>query len=101
MNRGEGRVAIRQSSLLVLLLVAPGGMTSYCSAQVLDGSAVLYPRLSPEAADTFSSLGDLTWLLIVSLVAMCNATVLCMSLEGLGREPTHYFYVSGHIIFLL
>ena len=101
MNRGEGRVAIRQSSLLVLLLVAPGGMTSYCSAQVLDGSAVLYPRLSPEAADTFSSLGDLTWLLIVSLVAMCNATVLCMSLEGLGREPTYYFYVSGHIIFLL
>ena len=74
MNRGEGRVAIRQSSLLVLLLVAPGGMTPYCSAaQALDGSAVLYPRLSPEAADTFSSLADLTWLLIVSLVAMCDA----------------------------
>ena len=29
MNGGEGRVAIRQSSLLVLLLVAPGGMTPY------------------------------------------------------------------------
>ena len=48
MNGGEGRVAIRQSSLLVLLLVAPGGMTPYYAAvQVLDGSAELYPQVTP------------------------------------------------------
>lgn len=74
MYGGEGRVAIRRSSPPVFLLVAPGGMTPYYAAlQVLDGSVVLYPRLSPEAADIFSSSPDLTWLLIVFLVAMCNA----------------------------
>lgn len=48
MYGGEGRVAIRQSSPLVLSLVAPGGMTPYYAAvQVLDGSAELYPQVTP------------------------------------------------------
>ena len=71
----------------------------YPAVQALDGSAVLYPRLSPEAAGIFSSLSDLTWLLIVFLVAsrrcvMHDSQLLCMSLEGLGREQAHCFHVS-------